>query len=656
MVGSVGRDHEGMPKRLTMLAYALFGFAIVLAGIAVVGALLVGIDRETAWSMYLITNIAIGLSAAPCGLLIARAKPDNPIGWLFLIAGIAPLLTAAMTPLMIYGADNHWPQPALRLVVTSYMFAWSWGVFCCLPLILQLFPTGKPVSRQWTVLCWLTIGTAALGNAFVGPTPDYGASSFLVVPWWTVTEQIVGVLTPLIILASVISLIVRFIRGTETVRQQVLWLLVAVILVILINAPTWFTIPTGKTILLLLSFPLIPTAVTIAVLRHGLYDVRIVVSRLVVYVLLTAGVIAVYVGLVAVLDRVLRGLGAPVVAALAIALAFNPARVRLQRLVDHAVYGNRRDPVAAVSAVGERLAGENLEGVADALRDTLRLSYVAITRGDGGLVESGEATSVLQEWSLTYDGKQVGNLVVGPRHGEQRLSPADQKVIDLVAAPLALVLHAQSLTEDLKVSRERIIDAAEEERTRLRRELHDSLGPLLTGAAFKADGIALAARHRPERAESLAVELADQLRQSVEAVRRLAYGLRPAALDELGLVGALREEGSRFGLVKVTIDAPESMPALPSSVEVAAYRIAAEALTNVVRHSDARLASVRLTTGDGALEMIISDNGTSTGPWSPGLGLTSIKTRASEIGGACEAGPTSVGGRVVAVLPLRAGR
>jgi len=367
-------------------------------------------------------------------------------------------------------------------------------------------------------------------------------------------------------------------------------------------------------------------------------------------------VIAVYVGLVAVLDRVFRGLGAPVVAALAIALAFNPARVRLQRLVDRAVYGNRRDPVAAVSAVGQRLAGENLEGVADALRDTLRLSYVAITRGDGGLIESGEATSVLQEWSLTYDGKQVGNLVVGPRHGEQRLSPADQKVIDLVAAPLALVLHAQSLTEDLKVSRERIIDAAEEERTRLRRELHDSLGPLLTGAAFKADGIALAARHRPERAESLAVELADQLRQSVEAVRRLAYGLRPAALDELGLVGALREEGSRFGLVKVTIDAPESMPALPSSVEVAAYRIAAEALTNVVRHSDARLASVRLTTDDGALEMIISDNGTSTGPWSPGLGLTSIKTRASEIGGACEAGPTSVGGRVVAVLPLRAGR
>jgi signal transduction histidine kinase len=154
----------------------------------------------------------------------------------------------------------------------------------------------------------------------------------------------------------------------------------------------------------------------------------------------------------------------------------------------------------------------------------------------------------------------------------------------------------------------------------------------------------------------LALELADQLRQSIEAVRQLAYGLRPAALDELGLVGALREEGSRFEPITVTVDAPDFIPALPSSVEVAAYRIADEALANVVRHSDAKLASVRLTANDGTLEMIITDDGSPTAPWSPGLGLTSIQTRASEVGGACEAGPTAQGGRVVAVLPLRAGR
>jgi signal transduction histidine kinase len=122
------------------------------------------------------------------------------------------------------------------------------------------------------------------------------------------------------------------------------------------------------------------------------------------------------------------------------------------------------------------------------------------------------------------------------------------------------------------------------------------------------------------------------------------------------LVGALREEGDRLSQIKVIVQAPESLPTLPSSVEVAAYRIAAEALTNVVRHSDAKLASVRLTTDDGSLKMIIADDGSSNGPWSPGLGLTSIQLRASEVGGSCEAGPTSDGGRVTAVLPLRASR
>ena len=645
-----------MPKRLTMLAYALFGFALALAGVVVVGALLLGIDSEAAWSNYMITNTVIGLSAAPCGLLIARAKPDNPIGWLFLIFGIAPLLTAAVTPFMIYGAAHSWPELSLRALVTVFLFSWSWGVFCCLPLILQLFPTGKPVSRRWRVLVWLTVGNAALGNAFVGPTLEYGASSFLVAPWWALTEGISGNVGSFVFLASIASLVVRYVRGSDTVRQQVLWLVVAVILVILIQTPIWFSLPTGQEIPLLLSFPLIPAAVTIAVLRHGLYDVRIVLSRVVVYAVLTAGVIAIYAGLVAVLSRVLTRAGAPAIAALAIALAFNPVRVRLQRLVDRALYGTGRDPVAAVSAVGERLAGDDLGGVADALRETLRLSYVAIAKPDGSIASSGEPTGISQSWPLAYDNKPVGELVVRPRRGEQQLSHSDQKVMDLVAAPLAIVLHSQELTEDLKASRERVIDAAEEERTRLRRELHDSLGPLLTGAALKADSIGLAARHRPERAESLANELAEQLRQSVEAVRRLAYGLRPATLDELGLVGALRQESDRLGKIKVTIEAPGSLPTLPSSVEVAAYRIAAEALTNVVRHSDAKLASVLLTTDNGSLKMIIADDGSSNGPWSPGLGLTSVQLRASEVGGVCEAGPTAEGGRVTAILPLGAAR
>ena len=151
--------------------------------------------------------------------------------------------------------------------------------------------------------------------------------------------------------------------------------------------------------------------------------------------------IAIYIGLVAVLDQVLRGAGAPVVAALAIALAFNPVRVRLQRLVDHAVYGTRRDPLAAVSRSDNGWPVTISAGSPCAPRGA-RLSYVAIEKPDGSIASGGELTANTQTWPLTYDGEPIGKLVVSPRQGERRLSRADQKIIDLVAAPLAM-LHAR---------------------------------------------------------------------------------------------------------------------------------------------------------------------------------------------------------------------
>jgi signal transduction histidine kinase len=634
-------------------AYGLFGLAAVLGVVAIAGSLLAGIDAETAISLYLITNTAIGLSAAPCGLLIARAEPRNPIGWLFLGLGIAPLLTSAATPLMVYGNAAGWPHGVLRLLVTVFSFSWPWGVFVCLPLALQLFPTGKPLSPRWRVLIWLTVATAVLGSVPTGPTPEFGASSYLAGPGWQYTESVAGWLSLLVWPLSVVSLVIRYVRGDEKTRRQLLWLLLAVLLVVAVNVPWATRLHTGPDILLLLSFPLIPIAVTIAVLRYRMFDIRLVVSRTVLYGLLTAGVIGAYFGLVAVLDRLLRGAGAPLLATLAVALAFNPVRVRLQRLVDRALYGAGRDPVRAVSAVGQRLVGEDLAGVLEALREALRLPYAALWLGSEQLAASGEQTTTLHVTPLLHRGNQIGQLIVGARWGERRLPAADRAVLDLLATPLTVALRATSLSEELQASREALVTATAEERRRLHRELHDSLGPVLTGAALKADGAALAARSDPERAERLATELADQLRQAIADVRRLVYGLRPPALDQLGLVGALRRQEDQLGDVDLTVTAPDPLPALPAAVEVAAYRIATEAVTNVVRHAGAKQAIVSLSADAAGLRVSVTDDGTVSDPWTPGVGLQSIEERVSEVGGKWEAGPTPAGGRLVAVLPLR---
>jgi two-component system NarL family sensor kinase len=634
-------------------AYGLFALAIALALVAIGGSLLAGIDVETAISLYVITNTAIGLSAAPCGLLIARAQPRNPIGWLFLGLGIAPLLTAAAAPLMVYGNAADWPHGVLRLIVTVFGFSWPWGLFVCLPLALQLFPTGKPLSHRWRALIWLTLAVAVLGSVPTGPTPSFGASSYLAGPGWQYTEAVAGWLSLVVWPLGVVSLVVRYLRGDETIRRQLLWLVLAVLLVVAVNVPWALKFHTGLDTLVLLSFTLIPIAVTIAVLRHRMFDIRLVVSRTVLYGLLTAGVIGAYFGLVAVLDRVLRGAGAPVLATLAVALAFNPVRVRLQRLVDRALYGAGRDPVRAVSAVGQHLAGEDLAGVLDALRDALRLPYAALELGSQRIAVSGEPTSTLHVTALVHRGKPIGQLVVGARWGERRLPAADRAVLDLLATPLTVALRATSLSEELQASRAELVTATAEERRRLHRELHDSLGPVLTGAALKADGTALAARADPARAERLANELADQLRQAIADVRRIVYGLRPPALDQGGLVAALRRQEGQLGDVDLTVTAPEPLPVLPAAVEVAAYRIATEAVTNVVRHARAKQAVVSLSADSSALRVSVTDDGTAGDAWTPGIGLQSIEKRVSEVGGRWEAGPTPAGGRLVAVLPLK---
>jgi signal transduction histidine kinase len=219
----------------------------------------------------------------------------------------------------------------------------------------------------------------------------------------------------------------------------------------------------------------------------------------------------------------------------------------------------------------------------------------------------------------------------------------------MLAAPLAAALHATALAAELQASRERIVAAREEERRRLHRDLHDGLGPTLTGAGYKADAAHNVLASAPERAGDLIDELRVDIRAAIDDVRRVVYALRPPALDQFGLVGALRRHCDPLPLA-VTFDAPDTLPPLPAAVEVAAYRIATEALTNVTRHARARTARITIAV-DSALELSIVDDGVAQSPWLPGVGLTSIRERAAELGGTCVAGPTGAGGEVRATLP-----
>jgi two-component system NarL family sensor kinase len=233
-------------------------------------------------------------------------------------------------------------------------------------------------------------------------------------------------------------------------------------------------------------------------------------------------------------------------------------------------------------------------------------------------------------------------------------------VLSLVAAPLAVAIHATGLAAQLQASRGRIVAAREEERRRLRRDLHDDLGASLTGVAFAADAAANLVDRDGARARELLTSMRADIRGAIADVRRLVDDLRPPALDELGLVGALRRRAEQLSwradgaAVQVRLDVPEVVPDLPAAIEVAAYRIANEALTNVIRHSRASVAVLRLTCGDTLDIEVVDDGAPRNGAWRPGVGLHAMRERAAELGGRFEAGPSLTGGRVYISLPLAA--
>lgn len=627
----------------------------------------VGWSFDDALNAFVVTNSLMGASFAACGAIISSHRPRNAVGWLFVGGGIAHATAALMAPLVESLRLAEAPVGVLRLGVTLFTWSWPWSIALTLPLSLLLFPEGRAPSPRWRPVVIAIIATAPLFvlSWAAGPEhPPGGPSGYLVLPWY-------DALTPLWLLAevrtlaalvvAVAGLVVRYRRGTETERRQLLWLLLAGIIVVAVVAPWSFV--AGTPIVVLFAIPLVPLAVAVAIVRHRLLDIRLVVSRAVTWVLLSAVVVVAYAALVALLDRFVSvQVGRTAVATVVIALLVAPILPRLQRMVDRAMYGDRRHPARVASEVAQQfVAGPSgMPGVAAAIRKALRMRYVALVGPDGVLAQDGAADTAVESLSLVYDRERVGELRVGLRPGERQLGAADREVLNVMTLPLSVALHAIRLSAEVQASRERIVAAREEERRRLRRNLHDELGPTLTGVTFAADAAANLLHDDVAKAQELIASVRADSRAAISDVRRLVEDLRPPALDELGLVGALRRRGEQpsWGAdgVPVVIELHASDVAeLPAAVEVAAYRIATEALTNVLRHSLATRAVVTVTVRCGEdLDVEIADDGPRrNGTWTPGVGLQAMRERVDELGGRFQAGPTPQGGRVSVSLPLK---
>jgi signal transduction histidine kinase len=303
----------------------------------------------------------------------------------------------------------------------------------------------------------------------------------------------------------------------------------------------------------------------------------------------------------------------------------------------------------------------------------LKLPFVAIAAGAAprrNLVAAwGQAGGEMHDFPLVYQAETVGFLVVGPRTPGEKFDERELTLLQTIAGQAGALVQAVRLTDDLKQSRRRIVTAREEERRRLRRDLHDGLGASLAALHLQTGVLKRMISQDAQAAEEVVSEFRDELGAAIDDIRRVVYELRPPALDELGLVSAIRAQAARCAQpsadgstaasqtreqgLRVKVDAPRELPPLPAAVEVAAYRIVQEGLTNVVHHAQAGHCVVHLSLNDGLQIEIVDDGVGIADRHHSGVGLVSMRERAAELGGTCTVGRAPGGGtRVAARLPL----
>jgi signal transduction histidine kinase len=407
----------------------------------------------------------------------------------------------------------------------------------------------------------------------------------------------------------------------------------------------------------------LPAACLVALVRHRLWDVDLVLSRSLTYGLLSAGVVTAYVVAVSLLGAVLGSTArAPVLATTVVALLVLPLHTRLQRLVNRLVHGEVEDPWVALARLGDRLeasagpaevADRVLPDLVAQVSRALRVPYAAVVLADGTMTAHGQPSARVVSTPLAYGGVEVGRLVVTgtdlPR-GEARL-------LEHLARQAAVAVHSVLLARAAQEARAETATAREEERRRLRRDLHDGLGPALAAVALQAETARDLVPDDPAAAVALLDRLVPRLNEAVRDVRTLVHDLRPPTLDELGLAGSVRELATRFATPTraISVDA-EELEALPAAVDLAAYRIVSECLANAAKHSAASSVRLALRRSPSSLQVEVCDDGVGLAAGAvAGVGLRSMRERAEELGGSCTvgSGDGGTGTTVVATLPLQ---
>jgi len=611
-------------------------------------------------------DLAVGLAYPLIGaLVVVHGRGSRGIGWLLLAAGSAAAL-AALTTAAALAAEEA--TDGARAVAQLSSALWVPGFFPLITLLPLSYPDGLLPGRVWRALQVASVVGIVLFTVGVAvhPEPVDGQvrlEKLFLAP--AVPETLLPVTLPLIlagVAGGLAALVVRLRRASGLQRRQIVVLLAAVALLAIDVALQGVLPSPADVVSQAVAVALVPVAIGIAVTRHRLYDLDLAVCRALAGASLAVCLAGVYLTAFGVLRALLadRTTVASALAAALTGLLVLPLGTRLSRGVDRLFYGDRADRYAVLAAFSakmrERLdVAEVPQAVCDAIVSSLRLGSAELVLDSGRTARAGTPTGPSTEVPLRHRGVVLGSVAVTSRAGERELDERDAELVAALADSAAPAMAALQLTDSLQQARESLVAAREEERRRVRRDLHDGVGAALAGVRLQLDS----ARDLVEDplAATLIDTAADGLGEAVGDLRSITDDLRPPALDDLGLAASLARLGERLRSpdLDVTVDVAD-LPSLPAAVDVACYRIASEAMANAARHSGAARLTVRVRAENGELRVRVDDDGSGlpASPRSNGLGLASMRQRAEEVGGRFDLRSSAEGTSVEVALPMNA--
>jgi signal transduction histidine kinase len=690
-------------KRTTILALGIFALTLALTAVAF-GLLLVDpIPVATADRPWFIAQFCFAIGYGSFGVFLASRRPGNPIGWLFQAVALASALLVFADEYSIRGlvvAPGSLPLAVEVDVILPSLAAVIWPAF--IPLLLTLYPTGRPASRRWWSAVWACVALALL----------YGPSYFLLPGTLTAAvRQSVSlhvsnpigisfgsdlnylVQSPALLIPFALALLSvadRWRRSRADERQQLNWLAAVCLLIALVLVP-YVAVQSGISIplwvswilgfLLLLGFAFgIPGAMAVAILRYRLYEIDVVLNRALVYGALAAFITAVYVGIVVGLGTLIGSRGQPnlalsIAATAVVAVAFQPVREWIERVANRLIYGQRATPYEVLAQFSHRVAGayaneEVLPRLATVLGEGTGAASASVwIRSEGQTVAAAtwptEAESVVPETAdrvavVRHQGEELGSLAVKKRRGEP-FTPVEEKLLADLAAQAGQVLRNVRLTADLQArlqqistqaadlreSRQRIVAAQDAERRRLERNIHDGAQQHLVALAVKLRLTAVLARRDVERARPSIGDLRRQTKDALETLSALAAGLYPPVLRERGIAAALSASTTA---TMVPVDVIDHVSARYSEdLEAAVYFCCQEAIQNAIKHAHPSRISVGLDDGDGTLRFAVSDDGAGFDPLTArrGAGMQNMADRIAAGGGSLEVESRRGGGTTV---------